>query len=308
MELGQRRTLELQLRNTHRVPKTLEDIILFDTSASGAFSYAGPARLEVPASSSTTLTIGASPISFGQHRGTLQANGETLALVEVVGGIPVAELSPSSLDVPILAFSDPSSYVERFVTLKNLGDSDLVANPIVVQQEEGGGRVSGAVTLTGTASITVRPQAQSRLRLLFHPARLGTHDFHVRFLTNDPHQPEHVLTFHGVAVSLPACSIQVPQHLIFTASTPSGSTGVVSFVNAGDTRCVLDDVRTEGGASSPFRITDGGVSQVELAPGQSHDVSLQGPDAGATRIDSLGFHVLGAGSSRQVVTLRPPPL
>jgi hypothetical protein len=69
---------------------------------------------------------------------------------------------------------------------------------------------------------------------------------------------------------------------------------------------VLDGVRL-GEGTFGFQVIDGGVDQVELAPGQSHEVWLSGPDAGSGLNAVLSFHVLGPNSVEEVVDLISPP-
>jgi hypothetical protein len=88
----------------------------------------------------------------------------------------------------------------------------------------------------------------------------------------------------------------------------AGSFGQVSFTNAGTTACVLDDVRLARVFEPDFRITDGGVAQVELAPGAVHVVTVEGPAPGGFGSSgALLFHVFNPNADQQFIELRLTP-
>lgn len=67
---------------------------------------------------------------------------------------------------------------------------------------------------------------------------------------------------------------------------------------------MLDGLRVD--FAQGFAITGGGADQLELSPGQTHEVRLSGPDAGVFQSALLIFHVLGPNSVAERITLIPP--
>ena len=149
------------------------------------------------------------------------------------------------------------------------------------------------------------------LVLHLEPQSLGPRAFKVTLFTNDPFQSERVVTLSAVAVSLPACALQVaPLSVAFLTPIPdAGSVGEVRFTNTGNTRCVLDDVRLASSFSLGFELTAGGVTQLELAPGGVHVVTVRGPaqDDAFGRSGALLFHVFNRDTDQQFIGLRVTP-
>jgi hypothetical protein len=218
------------------------------------------------------------------------------------------------IEVPKMDFtpgSQPSSFVERRLWLRNDATdagsllSALQPEPpfFSVRGEDGG--FTGEVQLRSLFD-PLMPGEEGEAIVQIRPTGPGVHRYQLTIFTNDPRNPGKDVEITVNATSLLACTLQHPEVVTFSRAADAGSIGVVRFVNASNTPCVLDAVRLGEGALG-YRITDGGVDQLELSPGQGHDVSIAGPDAGSRLNAVLSFHVLGPNSSEEVVDLIAPP-
>lgn len=319
---GQAKTLPLRLTNTRRVPVTVAGLVLLAAGGAdggaGAFSANLPGTVVVPALGSVSWPVTAAPSSGDFFSGTVAGSATPAGLVsvplQVVGGEPRARLeSPSVMAmVGFTPGSLPPSFSERAVALHNdapAGDATVLRLQLPFFQVEAvDGGIAGEleVPMENWFFGGIPGGRSASLSVRVRPATLGPRHFRVTLFTNDPLQPEQVVTLEATAVTLPACTLQVspPSLLTLTGSADAGSSGVVTFTNIGATRCVLDDVRLA--SSMDFVISDGGVSQIELAPGETHAVVLSGPYPSPNH-GVLGFHVFNANSARQFISVQVAP-
>jgi hypothetical protein len=239
--------------------------------------------------------------------------------IQLTAGNPIAQLSPTQVDLPWVGLAPnavPPSFAERVVEMRNLAPdfaplSTLQLNQMVRVEALDGGLAS---------ELEVRPDMQTffgipggsatQVTLRLTPTSPGPRSFRVTFVTNDPHQSEHVMTLSAEAIVLPVCALDVVplNSLRFTPRAGAGSRGLISFTNPGRERCVVDDLRFDPNADPDYRIVDGGFVQLELAAGVTHLVELSGPDAGTgLHFGSIGFHVFNDGSARQSIDLLAAP-
>jgi hypothetical protein len=325
--LGETKTIELQFSNTRRISLPLEGLQIHASpdGGSGPFTFDAGSGLVLAPLSVTTLRVTAAPVTGELFAGTLTALTPFARInvpVRVVGGSVVAEISPTTIDVPLAGFwpgSSPPSFVERSVTLRNRGDDggspfaalQLVEPFLRVEPLDDGGVEELEVIPEGPVFGGILAGQEAELVLRFSPSALGPRRFLLTLFTNDARQPEQQVTVSATAVSLPDCSLQVsPSGSTFLSRTAddAGSGGVVTFTNVGATRCVLDDVRLARASDPDFLIIDGGVTQQELAPGEVHAVVIEGPAPGTfERTGSLRFHVFNPDSVSQQVLLHVTP-
>jgi hypothetical protein len=322
---GKTRSLELTITNTKRTAVVFDQVRLMPVGSGPApFDLGFTSPLIIPPAAITTVTVSTTPPGYDLYQANLILAGTSVAagaLIQVIGGAPVARLTPSSIDVPTMDFTDgsvPPSFVERTLTLRNeatdagspLSGLQLVPPFLEVRTED------DALTDEVFLRAFVEPIAagrQGELIIQARPPGLGVRRYQLTFFTNDPERPEHRVDLQVNARSLPRCSLQHVQRVDFTAAPQAGSVGMVRFTNASGVSCVLDDVRIALGANRLFRVIDGGVDQLELADGEGHDVWLEGPDAGAG-LDAgvvftsvLSFHVLGPSSQNEGIELFASP-
>lgn len=327
LDVGEFKILELRIANTRREEVALERVSVVDDQQTvpgydPPFTLIPPVPTVLRAVSTTVFRVIAQPRLPGQFTSRLVMTGPGLEVpMEVLGGTPRAELSHDTFEIPKMDFTPGArapSFVERVFMLRNVGAPNgamplnLVPPVLRVEHEDGGLADAGFTlnfdtVLLGSQTgfpLGLAAGRETSLVLRYVPNELGSRSFNVMLITNDPQQPEHRVKFSVTALSLPECSWSAPASVTFTAIGDGGSSGVVTFSNTGTTLCVLDDLRVEGVGG--FTVLDGGFSQRELAPGESHDVILAGPRPGIAA-GWLGFHPLSPNSQRERVLLRAPP-
>ncbi len=329
LEPGDSKTLEVNLINSRRVSVVLEGLgISGDDAGVSAFRFNGPSRLELPPVSTTPLRVTATPASRNEFFAFLAANGNldrVDVFLRVSGGVPVARVEPSVIEVPVAGFtplSSPPSFVERVVRVHNEGQpagpgAGLLRfeGPLFFAVDAmDGGPAGDALQIDSSMLFNgIPPGGVGEVVLRFVPTALGTRAFRVTLFTNDPQRPQHEVTFQATATSLPTCQLalatvppRVFDELHLEVGPDGGSEAQVRFTNTGSTLCVLDDLRLEPLGVPRLHLT-GGADQVLIPPGQNHLVWLTAPDAGTSPVGStLGFHVLNPSSRRQFIPVFAP--
>ncbi len=325
LDPGKTRSLEVSVSNTRRTAVVFDQIRLLPINGRETpFTLGFAAPLIIPPTTTTTLSVTAAPPDFEQYASSLTLAGPTAfesVHLQVVGGAPIASLTPAVIDVPRMDFtagSMPASFVERTLIIKNQATdagsfaSNLqVVLPILEVRTEDGGL---STDVNFRAIFQPLPAGeQEEFVIQVRPPFLGVHRYQLTFFTNDPERPELHVDVSVNALALPRCSLQHVQRVNFTADSDAGSVGMVRFTNASGVPCVLDAVRIAQFANRMFRVIDGGVDQIELADGDAHDVWLAGPDAGTgpdaglLHSSMLTFHVLGPESETEGIELVAPP-
>lgn len=321
VEPGQEKTLEVRLVNSRRdVTLPVESLSIVEQPV-GVFST-DLTPFELPPSTSRTFFVTARPPTDEKFIGRLDyiAPLGEYALrrigLSVVGGAPKGEVSPTSIQVPIVGFSAgsmPASYSDRTVRLRNVsttGRSPEARLGIVGQQlklEALNGSPPAELKLVAYPFAGLQPGEEGEVLLRLTPTSVGPRSYRVTLVTNDPVQPELVLTYDANVEELPRCEYRVqPENELFLAATPDGgSSGAVSIVNQGSTRCVVDDVRLSAATPSAFRLVNG-EAQLVVEAGQTAAITIDGPGPSASA-GELVFHVFNANSVQRSITLRPPP-
>lgn len=323
VDLFDSKELEVKVTNTRRSTVILDNLRIVDDQTirpgfTPPFNIVGPTRLELAPLASATILVAATPPYGSSFTARLlgDAPSETVSVpLSMLGGTPVAELSRTQLDVPIVEFTplpQNVSFLERHLTIRNVGRPDgalplRFQEPALEVEREDGGIATDEFQLVAPAAISGGDEGLVSLRYL--PRQFGLQRFRVLIRTNEVDQPERVVTFTANTVTLQACTgVSAPTQTIFTDANDGGSTATVIFTNRGSTRCVLDDVHVRDEQFSPYRVLDGGLEQLELAPGETHSVLLAGPSITGPRfIGELNFHVLSPNSLNQMVRLILPP-
>jgi hypothetical protein len=319
VEPGQSKSLELIFTNTFRSPVVFDPIQLMPEGGGtvSAFTLDFPTPLTIPPVAVTAVTITARPIDYDEYHARLLLTGSTAArtiFLTVAGGVPIGSLSPRVIDVPKM---EVSNFIERSVWLRNdatqgsLRSGLQFVQPFIEIRTEDGGLTS-ELRIDGLFD-SLRPGEKEEVSFLLMPNGVGLHRYQLTFFTNDPAHPELHVELNANALELPPCSVARPSQVQLTPLADGGSIGVVRFTNSSAGSCVLDTVRLARSNPPVFRIIDGGVDQVEIAPGGVHEVWISGPDAGTgndagTRWSSaLWFHVLNPGRSVETIDLFAPP-
>lgn len=323
VSLGESKALEVTLTNSRRAAVTLEFRIADDQSIrpgfTSPFSIDAPPRVELASLASITLRVTASPSYASTFNARLVATSETEELsvpMVMLAGTPVAELSRTDFDVPVVEFTPSAamrrSFLERHFVVRNIGVEHGALplgflSPALEVEREDGGLATDEFRLLAPGAIGGGEEAIVTLRYL--PTQFGTHRFRVLLRTNEVERPERVVTFTANNVTLPTCTgLSSPEQTVFTDANDGGSMGEVIFTNRGSTRCVLDDVHVRDAQFSVYQVLDGGIEQRELAPGESHSVLLAGPSVMGPKITGeLNFHVLNSNSLNEMVRLVLPP-
>ena len=310
---GAEKTLTVTLTNSRRAPLTVRSLNITSRTAE-AFGAPLPPELTLAPSSSQTYTVTAVPPTDDTFLGELQAVsslGPVRSSLRVIGGAPVAEFSTSSFEVPVVGLL---GFGERVLTLRNAstvgrsGEARLrLVSPFFRVEALEGAPEELEVAPSAPAIVGLGLGEATEVTFALLPTATGPHRYRVTFVTNDPAQPEHVVTFATQVELLPRCVLDVRPSgsLALTATSSGRSEGTVTLENLGPNRCVVDDVRITDAAHSPFTVA--GEAQVMIAPGSTQVLTVSATRSQVATTGELGFHVFNAGGARQVVVLVAPP-
>jgi hypothetical protein len=315
------KTLELRLVNTRRVEVPLIALQIQSQTQEPIFTADLPSNLVLPPMSSTPIPISARPPGDGAFAAGFSVISEGRSfgvLLQVVGGGPVAWLSPQRFDVPVVGF-DPAvagnQFSERVAVLRNVsttGNAPEARLRLIgetrIESLDGGPTDELTIGFPFTLGNGLGPDQSSEITFSLTPQRLGPRSYRVTLVTNDPLQPEQVIALETNIETLGACSMRLePPSLLALSPTDAGtSQGTVSFINEGARRCVVDDVRLSRETPATFRLIDT-PPQFVVEPGQTHQVWLEGPRTLRGSVGSFGFHIFNPDSARQFISLQAPP-
>ncbi|MFO0596241.1 MAG: hypothetical protein U0228_13080 [Myxococcaceae bacterium] len=261
--------------------------------------------ISVPPHGTTTVQLIATPREVRPYAGSLVLPGVGVPVTVNGGTPPILRITPIHSDVVADFTPDAGSWIERMIEVRNDALPPLGADLIIeghVASNDGFYQIEQELEVRLPDTRHIPAGAGAKLVFRFIPPGVGTR--HYEWIPNFTDTLR--ATFDVSASPLPPCTMQAPTELLLSPGPSSGTYGVVSFTNTGQADCYLDDVRTELNGDRGFTVLDGGTPQVVLRAGQSHQVVLSGPDAGADRAVYLGYHVLGPGSVRQRVLVRAP--
>lgn len=323
---GQSKTLEVRLTNTRRTAVQVIALELQERTTGSAFSVNfPPVPFELPALSSRSFSITATPptdLTFDAELVAATMFGVARATLHAVGGAPVAEVSPASIDVPIATWEPwarSPSWIDRELRLRNASTQGrsifsrlIMVPPFAVVERVDGGPAPEVTVFSEEAiddsglGLDLNQSVAVPVRVT--PTEAGQRSYRIRFFTNDPQAPEHVVALNVNTVSLGRCLMRVePEADLFLEPTPDGrSRGTVSFINQGASRCVVDDPRMTSTSSTDFSIVSP-VSQLVVESGATGTITLEGPRSFLLVDGTFTFHVLNPGSVRQFVVLHVPP-
>jgi hypothetical protein len=322
LDLDGTKVLELTLTNTKRTAVIFKEVKLVDdvlirTGFTSPFSIDVASGFELAPLASRVIRVTAAPPYAGNFTARLLLltgeNELTTTRITMAGGTPIAELSQTHIEVPFVEFTQVPlnrSFVERHFTIRNVGvqngglDLRFEVPSFRVERDDGGAAENTFQLVTPAVSISAGAQAPLTLRYL--PTDYGVQAFRIVLLTNEIDQPERAVTFVANSWPAPSCTMSVPSEAVFRAAADGGSVAEVNFTNQGLTPCVLDDVHVRN--TGVYRVLDGGVEQLQIAPGRSHVVTLAGPPVGGARlVGELNFHLLIPNSANETVRLVLPP-
>lgn len=305
LEPGRQKTLEVKLVNSRRVPVNVP-VLRLDSRELQVFSANLPSQLLLPALSSTTFSITAAPQQEDTFTASLFVStlfGHAETFMQVVGGTPVADVSPRAITVPVVGFSTGSrepSFSERVLRVRNVGTTGAsteaalrVLPPFVrVTALDGGVADELAVVILPTLSSPIARGEELEVLLRLKPTAPGPRSYMLTVFTNDPVQPEHVVTYEADVQALPRCELRIEpqQELVLTARPDGRSQGTISFINQGSTACIVDDLRLTAGTPTSFTLVNA-PAQVEVGPGQTASITVGGPRTILANTGELGFHV-----------------
>ncbi len=317
----------------------LKEVILTNVLPStGDFKVLTPAPIMVPPATrdaamglapglvKASLTF--KPTLLGPRNGRLdfatnlikQPSG--IAALKGYGGGPDIDVKPSTLNFGRVAFfagANPAAYVNRKMTIQNVGTKPTPADPKANLLLGAGGtgvvywdvRVKAGV-VGNTAQLselcvgeiingacTNRPSAASYdptfgieangiKALLDVPVRVtpvdamagGLKEWEVVIHTNDPDEPDFVVTIHAESVVLPPCDYEVtPLTLNFGLVTPPDYKDLSFNIknkgqNAGDL-CLISNLDIKAGSDVIFSLPAGPLVDKELQPGATLTVAAR---------------------------------
>lgn len=326
--VGERKTIELLFANSRRVPMAIEELRFSSSSGNAPVTFE-PARLVVPASGSASVLLSAatSEVTFfsGTFSGSTDVGSFHLNVRGFGGNPPVAELA-DTLHVPSAWFYAGCQYRSATGLLRRcpftdavlpLGNTGLPLSrvqlalispvPLAVFRADGGAADDEVELLNLPPGIPPGQTADLRLRIT--PSSPGPKTYHLTFFTNEPTGSEHTVTLTTTGVDAPSCSISVDTGPRFTFTrTPTGVlSGTIVFSNVGTTPCLLGDLSVSGAPGFAVVILAGLVEQVEIPPGMSHAVTLEGlgssPDAGSP---SFEYRLFNSDAGIQKIVLLAP--
>jgi hypothetical protein len=324
---GQSKTLEVRIVNTRRTAVPVISLELQESSSLGnAFTANLPSLpFELPPMSSTSIMVTATPptdLTFDAQLVVATMFGIARADLRAIGGGPIAQVVPSTIDIPLATF-EPTlrgapSFVERRVLLRNLstvGRSlfsrlQLVQPIFLTEQADGGPDDEVMAQIPAELLFGFGIDLGQEMEIFLHvtPNALGRRSYRARLITNDPLQAEQVINLSVNVVSLGRCTMRVePERDLQLAPSPDGrSRGTISFINEGPNRCVVDDPGFTLMSSPEFSIVDA-ASQLVVEPGTTRTLTIEGPRSAMNVDGTFGFHVLNPDSEREFIVLHVPP-
>lgn len=324
MTPGQSKTLEVRIVNTRRTEVPVNALELQQNSSVGlAYSANLPSLpLTLAPMSSTPIEITVTPptdLTFDAQLVVATFFGIARGEMRAIGGGPIAQVTPNVIDIPIATFEPwlrgEPSFVERTVRLRNLstvGRSifsrlQLVEPIFLTEQLDGGAddEVSAQIPAELLFGFGLDLGHDMEILLRVTPKALGQRSYRARLITNDPLQPEQVITLNVNVQSLGRCSMRLePQGELQLSPLANGrAQGTVSFINVGTNRCVVDDPIL----TPPAFVADDTSSQFVVEAGTTKMVTIEGPRAAIPLDGMYGFHILNPNSQREFIVLHAPP-
>lgn len=232
----------MRLFNTRRFPVEVE---IFDLDRNPVFTIATP-RVTVPATGSLDVEL-----SFtAQVPGPVQTNlslessagDRLLVTVAAMGGIPVASVSPTSVDVPRLPISEG---VVRLITVSNGGVGDLEISDLRLMLADGG---STNEAIGFSFRTFVSPDASVPLSFQLAPRTQGPRDWVAVLTTSDPNRRTLTVPIHAVAEEIAPCpqTFVVPRNVNVMAPMTTADVEIGFDNTLGTVDCLVDDPRIQG--------------------------------------------------------------
>lgn len=327
--VGERKTIELLFTNSRRVPMAVEELVFSSTNPNAPVTFE-PERLIVPASGSASVLLSAAASGATFFSGTFSGStdvGRFHVAVRGFGGDPPVAALAETLNVPSTWFYAGCQYRSASGLLRRcpftdavlpLGNAGLPLSlvqlalispvPFAAFAADGGAADDEVELLDLPPGIPAGQTADLRLRIA--PSSPGPKTYHLKFFTNEPADSEHAVTLTTTAVDAPSCSLSVDTGPRFTFTrTPTGSLrGTIVFSNVGSTPCLLGDLQVRGALGFAVVIIAGLVEQMEIPPGMSHAVTLEGLDSAVEAgSPSFEYQLFNSDAGIQKIVLRAPP-
>jgi len=192
------------------------------------------------------------------------------------GGVPVAEVTPTTVDFGTIEVGD---WEILEVTVRNAGTTQLnvTAAELFVDQDP------SPYTAGGT-EMALRPAESGTISVSFRPETPGTFTGSVVFTTNAPREPEFTIPLTGVAI---ASDLVLSSEGIDFGSRPEGCTEsqVVTLTNTGEAALLGLDVTISGDDEGVELI--GADDPIDIGPSESVDVTVQWTPVGDTALDAV---------------------
>ncbi|WP_224246417.1 choice-of-anchor D domain-containing protein [Hyalangium gracile] len=180
VRVGATRQLTATLTNAGTAPL----IVTAAPTATGPFTYAGPASFTVQPNSSISFQVAFAPTSQGSFTGTLTftsnaSNGPTVLSVTGVGTTAQASVSPGTVFFGDVRVGSESQ--RRAITLTNTGSGELVLQSLPVQ-----GPFTVALRSSDALPIVVAPNSSFVFDVIFKPTAPGAATGSVSLMTDLP--------------------------------------------------------------------------------------------------------------------------
>lgn len=280
-----------------------------------------PGGIALAENQGTTISVSFTPKDFGAQRGSLHVatddDGSPVILVPLTaaGTGPQISVLPNPLAFPRTAVG---MAVQKSVAVRNVGFDPRNLLPLQLASYV----VTGpAFAVTGAAApFALGAGREGYLAVTFTPPAEGKFTGTLVINSNDPVNPQVVVTLEGSASKLGPCSYQVvPPALVF-GSVDEGKNAQLAFGvrNVGPNQCAVANVRLGAGTSKEFGLTP--MSTRLVNPGELLLVPVEfaptapGPATGAVVFDvssPTAPHAtvpLDAGGVAACLAVEPPTL
>lgn len=304
---GEEESREVFIRNSRRTPTAIS--VGVTPGAPDVFSVT-PTDVEVPAFGSVAVTVKAKARLWAQEQTALIVSSRTQQLNRLLAVTP----SSPTLEISPLAFTlrrvGVRHFAERTFVISNAGKPSggaAQALSIMGVQLTGGDPREASILPLERSYLSEGQSVELNVRV--DVAQPGPRTF-AFFINSVPGftGPREV-TLSTIAEVLPPCSMQVEpaSPLQLQEVSDGGVEGRVTFTNIGTSFCVVDNLRLSAFASPGY--TPSGATQVEVAAGSSHVVTIAGPrlQTQSGKIGELRFHIFRDGGVDEGIELRSPP-
>ncbi|ETX06029.1 MAG: hypothetical protein ETSY2_19530, partial [Candidatus Entotheonella gemina] len=278
--LGESRELEFTISNPSEGQLRVSAIRVSQGSDSGfALSepFSGP--VDVAPGSVFPVTVVFTPIAAGEVEGSVEIESnaaEGLVIVALSGSGETAPTPRLVVEPEAIAFGEVilNGSQTQELTLRNEGSAALTVDTIVLTS---GGDVGFAIIDGPSESFEIVPGGEFVVEVTLTPADEGELAGNVQITSDSEEGSPTDVPLSGVGVAQPTALIEVePTDEVDFGNVELEQTRSVTMTitNSGDAELTLTLVSVPEGAEVGFALEGGPIEEVDLAPGESREVTV----------------------------------